>query len=320
MNRIAIIYMGGTFGCIGTPLTPMAAPLFLRQLQHFFPQSHVDFFAAPNIQDSSTLDIGDWIALSLMIDKLRVDYQHFIVIHGTDTLHYAAACLHHIFAQRLHLIVTGSQYPLLEHTGQAQHPASDAWQNLNFALAQILHIQAGVYLSFNQHIYQAASCYKTHTQDLQAFFGTSTQQTHTIDSLNMLPKLHLQHIEQARQIRFLNYYNVPNRPENIVMDLQSFLQNPPHILILQAFGSGNLPNSPALQHTLQQLLDTGCWVILSSQVLQGALSQQYATGSWLANLPLVFDPHHSQADLYARAVLLYLCHGQQRHWQQFWTF
>lgn len=36
MNKIAIVYMGGTFGCVGSPLTPMPAPDFLEKLQQLY--------------------------------------------------------------------------------------------------------------------------------------------------------------------------------------------------------------------------------------------------------------------------------------------
>lgn len=319
MKKIAVIYMGGTFGCIGEPLSPMPAESFLKLLQQYCNKiQDVNVFAAPCIKDSSELTISDWLALSLYIKELLNEYQYFILIHGTDTLNYAAAFLHHIFADKIHLIITGSQYPLLNKTGQNLYADSDAGNNLSFALDQITQIKAGIYIGFNQQIFYAQTCYKLHTQDFQAFLGKVVTDTIYPYSLNYLEKIDSNWIEQAKQIRLLNYYLSPSHADHLAENLTVLQKDPPNIMILQAFGSGNLAYSEKIFFELQQLISQGCWVILTSQVLYGKLSQIYATGSWLAQLNLVIDSHHSQADLYARAMLLYLQYHQYENWQQFW--
>lgn len=318
MQKTAIIYMGGTFGCVGTPLHPMPATDFLIKLADIFPDPALNFYAAPHILDSSELNLSHWLSLSIMIQELSLNYQNFIIIHGTDTLHYAAACLQHLFAQQLRIIFTGSQYPLLDTNGCTLLEESDAWTNLNFAITHINTAPLGVYLSFHRHIYHAHSCLKAHTEQQHAFLGTPIEQPSTFNSLALIHQLKAEHIQLAKNIRLINYYCFPNSSAHLASDLEKICQNPPHILIIQAFGSGNLPYSMSLKHALQRLINTGCWVIMSSQVLEGALSQQYATGSWLADLALVFDPHYSQAELYARATLLYLFYGQQTQWQKLW--
>ena len=37
MKKIALIYMGGTFGCTGEPLSPMPAERFIPQLKRVLP-------------------------------------------------------------------------------------------------------------------------------------------------------------------------------------------------------------------------------------------------------------------------------------------
>ncbi|MDO2162513.1 asparaginase domain-containing protein, partial [Escherichia coli] len=80
--------MGGTFGCIGEPLAPMPYDQFLPQLEKVIPPHlTVHCFAAPNIVDSSACTAPDWLRLIQRIQQLQLEgYQHFVVIHGTDTL------------------------------------------------------------------------------------------------------------------------------------------------------------------------------------------------------------------------------------------
>ncbi len=39
MKKIALFYMGGTFGCIGEPLAPMPYDQFLPQLEKVIPHT-----------------------------------------------------------------------------------------------------------------------------------------------------------------------------------------------------------------------------------------------------------------------------------------
>ena len=316
-NPIAVLYMGGTFGCIGQPLSPMPASQFLQQLAKIFKTNqNLEYFSAPSIKDSTELNASDWLQLALQIQQLKQQFSKFIIIHGTDTLSYASAFLHHIFKQQLTIILTGSQYPLLDVMGAELQKASDAYCNLNFAIEQISTIPQGVYLAFAQQLHQANQSYKTHTEDFNAFSSlqNSNHQLTLKHDIQISPQL----IQQSQTICYVNLYLYPQSSIYLAQQLQQIQHQQPHILILQGFGSGNLPYHADLEKVLQQLITQGCWVIISSQVLYGALSQKYATGSWLNNINLVFDPHYSQADLYARATLLYLQYGDEKNWQQYW--
>ena len=64
MNKIALIYMGGTFGCVGEPLAPLAATEFLPLLQQQLPTHlNIHCFPAPRIQDSSAYTAVDWLCV-----------------------------------------------------------------------------------------------------------------------------------------------------------------------------------------------------------------------------------------------------------------
>lgn len=321
MDKTAIIYMGGTFGCIGSPLSPMPATQFLEKLQCHYQSAYPDleYLAAPVIKDSSELDACDWLRLVQFIQTLQTEYHNIILIHGTDTLSYAAAFLSYWFHTSNCIVITGSQYPLLGQNGQHLNPQSDAGANLNFALKQIQTLATGVYVAFAENLYSGHSTYKCHTTAYQAFLGEQQSQQRQPDISTQTMLIDEQLLEQAHNIRIHNYYLTPSHPENICQNLQSLCAKPPNILVLQCFGSGNLPYSSTLAQQMNQLLDQGCWVIISSQVLFGELSSKYATGSWLNTLNIVFDRHHSQADLYARSVLLYLQYGHRPDWQQFWV-
>lgn len=321
-TNIAVIYMGGTFGSIGQPLYPMPALDFIDKLQalclHHY-DSNLHFFQAPSIKDSSELTASDWLKLTQQILQLARQFQHFIIIHGTDTLHYAAAFLSHCFADRLSIIVTGSQYPLLEQSGTRLHPDSDAWHNFLFSLKHIEQIPKGCFIAFDGQLHHANQTIKAHTTELNAFQSHPLNRAWHSACQAIDDAAITEWIEQAQQIELLNLYCTPSSPDQLAKQLQALTHQPPQLLILQTFGAGNLAYSASLKSVLQELLAKKCWVIISSQVLFGELSNQYAVATWLAELGVVVDPHYSQADLYARAVLLYLQIADQVDWQQHWT-
>ena len=325
-TQIAVIYMGGTFGSIGAPLYPMPGKTFLEKLQQHSAQHQfsslqaqsLHFYEAPSIKDSSELSAIDWLGLAQQIFELSNQFQHFIIIHGTDTLHYAAAFLSHLFADRLHIIVTGSQLPLLEQSGANLHPSSDAWANYQFCIEQIKDIAQGCYIAFAGKLHHANQSIKTHTSELNAF--QSNPLPRSWQSVVQEFGLHQieQWLSQVKDIRITNLYCVPSSPDHLASELDTFQKNSPQILILQTFGAGNLPYSASLKSALQNLIAKNCWVIISSQVLFGELSNGYAVSSWLSELGVIIEPHYSQADLYARCVLLYLQYADQPNWQTYW--
>ena len=318
--------MGGTFGSIGAPLYPMPAKKFLEKLQQHsikyqfqgLEEYRLSFFEAPSIKDSSKLSAIDWLEVAQQILELSNQFQHFIIIHGTDTLHYASAFLSHLFTDRLHIIVTGSQFPLLDSNGEHLHANSDAWANYQFSISQMKDITLGCYIAFAGKLYHANQSIKTHTTELEAFQSNSLPRAWQ----SVVQDLDFHQIEhwilQVKDIRITNLYCTPSPPDQLAIQLNVLSENPPQILILQTFGSGNLAYSASLKSALQNLIAKNCWVIISSQVLFGELSNGYAVSSWLSELGVVVEPHYSQADLYACSMLLYLQYADQQDWQSYW--
>ena len=328
MDKIAVIYSGGTFGCVGTPLAPMAAADFLPILKKtallYKPHYSLAFFAAPIIRDSSELHADDWLQLADFItDLAQQDFHRFVIIHGTDTLSYAAALLYHLFAD-YQIIFTGSQLPLLDHLGIDQRPDSDAWLNLNAALAAFDQVKNGVYIAFGGKLLQGFSALKVHTTDFCAFDGIAYQdfsienadaETQSLCSLNCYHQLNAHIKHQAAQINIVAYYVLPLHPDALYVQLSSLLTSPPAIVWLMAFGRGNLPYSNALAAILHQLRKAGCWIVMGSQVPHGELAADYTSGSWFEGSGILIDSHISVADSYARLLLNYLIAQQQQKCQ-----
>ncbi|OTG80621.1 asparaginase [Acinetobacter sp. ANC 4648] len=319
MKKIALIYMGGTFGCVGEPLAPMPEEQFLPQLKHILPLSQkIDCFKAPSVKDSSACTAIDWLKLAQYIQSLQQqDYQHFVVIHGTDTLSYAAAILAQFLQQSCSVILTGSQYPLLNVQGDNTREFTDAIDNLNTALDQVLKVPTGVYLSFYHQVFHARTAVKVHSTALDAFCGLKLD--HPIPSnIDTSTPIQLSHLEKAKNLNIINLMLLPIEQQQFSQNLQHLLTSPPHFLILQAYGVGNLAVNKEIITLLQKLKQHGCIVILSSQVPFGGLDQRYAVSQWIQESQILVSDALSQADLYAKILKIYLQYPSSEQWYDHW--
>lgn len=324
MNKIALIYMGGTFGCIGEPLSPMPESTFIPQLQQLLPtkyQTIVSCFQAASIKDSSACTAQDWLQLIQQIQTLQLqNFQHFIIIHGTDTLSYASAVLAQFLQQSCHVILTGSQFPLLNIEGTALRSKTDALDNLNTSLEAITQIKAGVYLAFHQQVFYAQTAFKVHTTDLNAFNGITIQEEHQDFSSKALLPLHVEmmHIEKANMLNIINWMMLPIEKNQLSQNLKQLLNQVPDFLIIQAYGTGNLAVNDEIINLFQQLRTLGCQTILTTQVLHGGIDQRYAISQWIKETGILLSNSHTQADLYAKILKIYLQYPTSEQWHDHW--
>lgn len=319
MKKIALIYMGGTFGCIGEPLAPMPFDQFHPQLQRVFPlELSIDCFSAPIIKDSSACTAPDWLMLIQQIQALQLKgYVHFVVIHGTDTLSYAAATLSRFLGQSCHLVITGSQYPLLNQAGTDTREFTDALDNLYYALDQVLKLPTGSYLAFHHQTFHAQTALKIQTTELDAFTGVLADKACT----TVTPS-HLVNDEDLIRSQHLSLLNVMAQPIGLPafkQQLQNLLVHPPHFLIIQGFGTGNLAVDEDIISLLQQLRQQGCLNILTTQVCFGQIDQRYAVSEWIPTAKILINNTLSHADLYAKALQLYLKFDSPEQREQHWA-
>ncbi|QER40650.1 asparaginase [Acinetobacter suaedae] len=318
MKTIALIYMGGTFGCVGDPLMPMPEHSFLPTLKKVIPTHlSVECFAAPSIKDSSACTAIDWLKLAQQVQQLQLNgFQHFVIIHGTDTLSYAAATLARFLGHSCHVVITGSQYPLLNIEGNDTREFTDALSNLTLACEQVLQRPAGVYLAFHHQIFHAQTALKVHTTELDAFAGiAATQECHTVADYFIIQD---EHLEQAMQLSVLNLMLQPIAQEQLTLQLKNILANPPHFLILQGFGTGNIAVNDEIISLFEALYQRQCLTVISTQVTFGQLDQRYAVSSWIHSAKVLVNDCHSHADLYAKALQMYLKYPTHEQWFEHW--
>ena len=324
-EKIAIIYAGGTFGCIGNPLAPMPAPAFLPCLNQILQDKlHISCHsvAAPYIRDSSQLQASDWIAQVEQIIRLyQQGFAHIVLIHGTDTLAYSAAFLAEVLAGwSVKLIVTGSQYPLLDVAGQQLNRDGDALDNLLLAMQQVQQPEPGCQVVFAGQYWPAQGVQKIHTTDLQTFAGTSNippirPATGTAGGVDAL----IQSLAYLRHLNIASYYALPLDWSQQAIQLQQLLDSPAlDALIILGLGAGNLAHSPQIEQLLRQAAERGILLVISTQVPFGGVDSRYAAGHWLAGLEVLSGGTLPVAAIYARLAWICCRNTDYQQRRQYW--
>ena len=318
IKNIALIYMGGTFGCVGDPLAPMPADLFIPKLEQILAEQYfVECHHAPAIKDSSACTASDWLQLVQFIQQLQSrQIQHFVIIHGTDTLSYASAVLAHFIGNSAHVVLTGSQYPLLNAQGNEQREFSDALDNLKFALDSVSECSAGVYLAFHHQLLHAQTALKHHTTELNAF--SCIESNIAIQTSQACYQIKAEDITKATEFNCMSIMMQPVDLTQQLNNLNNLLARPPHFLFLQGFGTGNLAVNDAMIALIDQLYEQGCISVLTTQVPFGATDQRYAIAEWVNHCKILLNESYGHADLYAKALKMYLQYDTVEQWHRHW--
>lgn len=311
-HLIHIIYCGGTFGCHGEPLSPLAENIFLPLLENVITDisalnSNTYKLSSHNVKDSSQLNTADLANIYQYIFSLyEQGERRFLLIHGTDTLSYTAAFLANAFANTddISIHITGSMHPLLHADAisislDAVNTGSDALSNLTFALANI-H-RTGVWVNFANQLLPAINTQKTHSQQDDAFSGAKP-----LSALKPLSsQLEIEELtKHIQKTRIVSYFCIPSSIEQVESDIEHLLNQKPDALILIGYGVGNVPTSTKLAELITHATQNGTLIITTTQVPFGGVTGDYAAGSWLADAGALSGEHLTIPAVYARLLWL----------------
>jgi L-asparaginase len=115
---ILIIYTGGTIGMVQRPQTGTLAPVKFDQIKEEVPELNKFNYNIKTITfnpalDSSNISPVIWIKIAKTIEKNYNQFDGFVVLHGTDTMAYTASALSYMFENLdKPIIFTGSQLPI----------------------------------------------------------------------------------------------------------------------------------------------------------------------------------------------------------------
>lgn len=294
-----LIYAGGTFGCHGTPLSPLPAQDFLPNFLSLLEHHAISLLPSDVIKDSSTLTPSDFVHFYRLITQAHeAGARQFILITGTDTLSFLGAFLANALAHLdISVFITGSMHPLFKPTclPYTIDETSDAWHNISLCLTHMG--KRGVFVALGD-VFWANNTQKIHSQAPNAFVGTPLNEpAPTLSALT--PTL----LKDPIHAHIGTIYLTPNDPDVLAQQLQS---TNAIAVILIAFGSGNVPSSPDVISALAHLHARGVPVVCTSMCAFGGVSSDYQAGAWQYAHGVWSGGNLTVAGVYGKLLWLYL--------------
>ena len=118
MNKVLLIYTGGTIGMNRNPRTGALEPFNFESLLSNVPElqqvsTEIATFQFNPPIDSSDMSPERWVDLAHVITNNYNLYDGFVILHGTDTMAYTASALSYLLENLTKaVIITGSQLPI----------------------------------------------------------------------------------------------------------------------------------------------------------------------------------------------------------------
>ncbi len=217
------------------------------------------------LEDSSNMVPEMWVTLAEAIEEHYESFDGFVVLHGTDTMAYTASALSFAFENLSKPVVfTGSQVPL-------SNRRTDARRNLINSVELATLNLPEVCICFNDRVYRGNRATKISIGDFDAF-ASPNHPVLAEFGLKLTIRSRYRpgsgafrcHARFDPRIQLLKLY--PG------MDFNRFLPtgtNSTRALIIEAFGSGNLPagKNDALLPGLERYLSNDGMVIITSQAV-----------------------------------------------------
>jgi L-asparaginase len=286
---ILIIYTGGTIGMVQKPEDGSLVPVNFDQLSQELPQLlkfgfEISSISFDPVLDSSNITPDLWEKLARIIEENYYKFDGFVVLHGTDTMSYTASALSFMFNNlRKPVVFTGSQLPIgmLRTDGK-----NNLLTAIEIAAAKVdgVPVVPEVSVYFNSLLFRGNRTSKIDSQQFRAF-----------DSKNY-PPLARAGVDISYFSEMILHpdsegdFSVNCAVDTHVVILKIFPGINRSILkaiikieglkaiVLESFGSGNVPAQPWFAKSLRKAIENGVVVLNISQCAGGKVVMgQYET-------------------------------------------
>lgn len=295
MNKaVLIIYTGGTVGMIDSGKGGLL-PFDIHNLLKWIPELErfdfkIDSVAFEKPLDSSNIGPQEWQKLGQIISDSYEKYTGFVVLHGSDTMAYTASALSFMFDELSKpVIFTGSQLPI----GALR---TDAKENILTAIelavmtdkqGKALTPEVGIY--FENHLFRGNRTIKANSENFDAFLSPNFAALAEVgvhfklnEAVLRKPNSTFSYKSKlSADVALLKVF-----PGFSAKVFQSVFENQ-YLkgLVLETYGTGNIPQDKHLIAGLKRLSERGVHVLVVTQCIMGSVELgRYATSEDLKAL------------------------------------
>ncbi|MEM7160839.1 MAG: asparaginase [Bacteroidota bacterium] len=278
-KKVLLIYTGGTIGMVKNHLTGRLEPVDFDNLLSQIPalkkfNCRIDalFFSVPI--DSSDAGPETWLKLIKLIEKHYEKYDGFVILHGTDTMAYSASALSFMIEDlQKPIVFTGSQLPL-------EMIRTDGKENLitSIEIASSDKAPKEVCIYFEDLLLRGNRTTKFSSEHFDAFKSPNFPPLAEAGvHIEYNPKFYLPanrkktqfHKTVSDKIAVITFY--PGIREDQVTGVLENENNKG--IVLQTFGSGNIPNQDWLRRALDKAIQEGKLILNTTHCIDGGVEQ-----------------------------------------------
>jgi len=297
--KILLIYTGGTIGMMKDFETGALKAFNFRKLLQKIPElkqldCEIETVSFENPIDSSNMCPEDWSKMAAIIEDNYVQFDGFVVLHGSDTMSYSASALSFMLENLSKpVIFTGSQLPI----GDLR---TDAKENLITAI-QIASLQhngkpviSEVCLYFEYKLYRGNRSTKINAEHFNAFSSPNYPPLAEsgvdlkIYSELFLPKTRAKklRIHKSFENRVAIIKMFPGISEAVLAAIFEIPQLKG--IVLETFGAGNAPTEDWFLALLKRAIKRGLHIVNVTQCSGGNVRMgQYETSTTMKKMGVI---------------------------------
>lgn len=211
--------------------------------------------------DSTNMAPKHWLMMARCIREHYEAYDGFVLTHGTDTMAYTAAALSYLVqGSPKPIILTGAQKPI-------GFDSTDSKINLLDAFRCAAEDLPGVSIVFNNKVIPGTRAKKTRSKSFQAFSSINYPYLGVLRDGVLLRYIRPECAERpvfydALDTKVALLKLIPGAER----EMADFLLARNDALIIESFGVGGLPEEGGFYRCLQEWMEKGRIVVLTTQV------------------------------------------------------
>jgi L-asparaginase len=297
--KILLLYTGGTIGMRKDFDTGALKAFNFSKLLNRIPElkqleCEIETISFEDPIDSSNMNPDEWAKMASIIEENYLEFDGFVVLHGSDTMSYSASALSFMLENLSKPVVfTGSQLPI----GDLR---TDAKENLITAI-QIASLRedgeaviSEVCLYFEYKLYRGNRTTKINAEHFKAF--TSPNYPELVESgVNLkirrellLPKQQSKslvvHENLDKNVVIVKMF--PGMSEVVlsaILDIRNLKG-----IVLETYGSGNAPTEDWFISLLVKAINKGLHIINVTQCSAGSVNMgQYETSTSMKEIGVI---------------------------------
>ncbi len=308
--KVLIIYTGGTIGMINDPETGALKPFDFEHLYKSVPELkqfdyELEAYSMEDPIDSSEMNPSIWAKIAKTIFDNYVNYDGFVVLHGSDTMAYTASALSFMLqGLKKPVILTGSQLPI----GQIR---TDGKENIITAIeiagmkdekGDAVIQEVALYFEFS--LYRGNRSRKMSAENFEAFNSPNFPHlaeagVHITFDKNVLFRTSLDKLALSTNfdpaIGLVKLF--PGMPVETLFSVfnTAFAKG----VIIESFGAGNSFSNPTFEKMISSYIAAGGIVLNITQCVTGTVDHgKYETSQLFKRLGVI-----SGHDLTAEAAI-----------------